>query len=104
MKFRRIYWVTEQLDECGCSQVTGVYTSIPDLVERGIQWREGCSKRDGFRLTLVQLDSARLPLGVWSSPDFEDIASDLETFVKSEELTAQDCELLVSNLRSVSGA
>jgi hypothetical protein len=101
MRFRRIYWVTEQLDERGRSQVTGVYTSVPDLVDRGIQWREGCTKRDGFRLTLVQLDSSRLPLGVWTSPAFDGIEEDLQAFVQSEELTVQDCELLVTKLKTV---
>ena len=100
MKFRKIYWVTEQLGTDGKSQVAGVYTSIQDLSSRGVQWMEAIEKRSGFRLSLVQLDSNRPPLGSWVTPDFSGIEQDLQEYVVSEELNAQDIEQLASDLRA----
>ena len=100
MKFRRIYFVTEQLGADGTSMVGGVYTSIHDLISRGVQWMDGIEKRQGFRLSLIQLDSDKPPLGTWHSPSFSGIESDLQEFVKSEELNAQEVESLSSDLRA----
>ncbi len=100
MKFRKIYWVTEQLDESGLSEVAGVYTSIQDLTSRGFNWKDGIEKSAGFRLSLVQLDSSKKPLGTWSSPDFGSIESDLEPYIASDEMNAQDVEGLVKDLRA----
>lgn len=100
MKFRKIYWVTEQLGSDGRSQVAGVFTSIQDLSGRGIAWMDGIDKRDGFRVSLVQLDSSKLPLGTWVTPDFSGIEEDLQEFVRTEELGAQDVEQLASDLRA----
>ena len=100
MKFRRIYFVTEQLGADGTSKVGGVYTSIHDLITRGVQWMEGIDKRQGFRLSLIQLDSDKPPLGTWNSPSFSGIEADLQEFVRSEELNAQEVEGLASELRS----
>ena len=98
MKFRRLYWVTEQIDEQGRSEVVGVYTSIPDLVEVGLRWDDGLSKRAGYRLSLVKLDSKKKPLGSWESPDFDGLADDLEEYIKSKEFSRPDCEKLVVDL------
>ena len=98
MKFRRLYWVTEQIDGQGRSEVVGVYTSIPDLVEIGLRWDDGLPKRVGYRLSLVKLDSKKKPLGTWQSPDFTSLADDLEEYIKTKELSRSDCERLVLEL------
>ena len=98
MKFRKLYWVSEQIDEQGRSEVIGVYTSIPDLVEVGLRRVDGLPKRAGYRLSLVKLDSKKKPLGLWESPDFEGLADDLEEFIKTKEFSRPDCENLVLKL------
>ena len=100
MKFRKIYWVTEQVGSDGSSRVAGVYTSIQDLMSRGVQWMDGIEKRAGFRLTLVQLDSDRVPLGAWVTPDFSGLEQDLQEYVATDELNTQDIEQLASELRA----
>jgi len=100
MVFRRIYWVTEQLSAEGVSDVTGVYTSIPDLMENRVRWLESNPKRDGFRITLVKLDSSAAPLGVWSGPSYLGIEEDLAPYVATKEFSAQGVEALAAKLRS----
>jgi hypothetical protein len=100
MKFRKIYWVTEQVGSDGTSRVAGVYTSIHDLMSRGVQWMDGIDQRSSFRLTLVQLDSDKVPLGAWKAPDFSGMEQDLQEYVASDELNAQDVEQLASELRA----
>lgn len=94
MKFRKIYWVTEQLAEDGTSQVAGVYTSVADLVSRGTSYRDGVPGNAGFRLTLVQLDSTRAPLGSWTSPEFAGLEEAWEEYIASNELTLSELESL----------
>ena len=101
MKFRRLYWVTEQIDESGVSEVAGVFTSIPDLVEEGIRWNDEIDKRHLFRVTLVKLDSPGKPFGCWISPDFQGMKEDLREYVKTEEFTVPDCEGLVNGLKAL---
>lgn len=98
MKFRKLYWVTEQIDEQGRSEVIGVFTSIPDLVEIGLRWDGEPSKRVGYRLSLVKLDSKKKPLGAWQSPDFGSLADDLEEYIDTKEFSRPDCERLISEL------
>lgn len=99
MKFRKLYWVTEQLDASGHSHVAGVYTSIWDLIHRGLRWEEAIAAQDGFRLSLVQLDATKPPLGTWQSPEFAGIAEDLQEYVRSAEFNAPDVEDLAKALR-----
>lgn len=61
---------------------------------------EGCDQHDGFRLNLVQLDSDKPPLGSWRSPDFSGMEEDLQEYVRSDEMNAQDVEQLCSELRA----
>lgn len=96
MKFRKIYWVTEQLDEAGNGRVSGVYTSVADLIGRGMSMKEGVPGAKGFRLSLVQLDSTRPPLGTWVSPGFDGIAQSLQEYVGTGELTGTE----IDNLRN----
>lgn len=99
MKFRRIYWVTEQLDEDGRSEIAGVYTSIPDLLDGGLRWDDGIEgKTAGFRLTLVKLDSSKKPLGTWQSPGFEGLGEDLKEYIATGEFGEMDCIQLVEEL------
>lgn len=100
MKFRRIYWVTEQLDDKGASQVAGVYTSIPDLIDKGLRWDEGIPGRSGFRISLVKLDSMNKPLGSWSSPGFAGLDESLKEYVGTGEFNEGDCVQLVEVVRS----
>lgn len=100
MKFRRLYWVTEIVNEDGTSTITGVYTSLPDLIETGLRWMDQINGNGRFRLTLVQLDSPKLPLGSWISPDYDDISDDLEGYVEGNEFRKDDCVTLVDRLRN----
>lgn len=90
MRFRRIYWVTEQIDSDGMSHVTGVFTSVHDLVENGVGLRDISDKQSGYRISLVELDSKEMPLCVFCSPDFGDVESALQPFVESGEMTAEE--------------
>ncbi|MEA2551993.1 MAG: hypothetical protein QOJ65_169 [Fimbriimonadaceae bacterium] len=94
--FRKLYWVTEEVSRDGNSGVTGVYTSIPDLVRKGIQARNG--KPSSLRLSLVKLDCADGPLGTWDAPNFAGIGDSLQDYVKTDEFSADQCQLLVDEL------
>ena len=98
MKFRKLYWVTEQIDESGKSQVAGVFTSIPDLVDRGLHWCDGIDGRHSFRLTLVKLDSKSRPLGTWVGPGYDNIAVDLAEYVATQEFSAPEVDSLIEAL------
>jgi hypothetical protein len=102
MKFRKLYWVTEQLDEGGRSQIGGVFTSIPDLIEGGIHWQEDGGKPQAFRLSLVKLDSRNRPLGCWTSPDYPGIEDDLAEYIRTQEFGPTEIEELLTALRSLS--
>ncbi len=104
MKFRKLYWVTEQVGSDGCSEIAGVYTSIPDLVDRGIQWKDGIDGRVGFRLTLVALDSKKKPLGTWVLPEFGGIEQDLNEYVVSQEFSTSEIESLLDALKGFHAA
>ncbi len=97
-RFRKVYWVTEQLDSEGISSVAGVFTSVHDLVESGLKGMEGCSKDAGFRLTLVELDKVG-PLGTWSSPDYAGLSDDLEHYVGTGEVAVYEKDDLIANLQ-----
>ncbi len=101
MMFRKLYWVTEQVDPSGISRVTGVYTSIPDLVRHGLTWREDSSV---LRLTLTKLDSDKEPLGCWSSPDFSGLEQELQPFVQTDEFSAEQCKSLIQALSTIKTA
>jgi hypothetical protein len=101
MMFRRLYWVTEEVEAQGGSGVTGVYTSIPDLVRNGIESRNG--KPSKLRLSLVKLDCAEGPLGVWEAP-YSGLADSLQDYVKTEEFMPEQCQALVDALKTISSA
>ncbi|MCW5936508.1 MAG: hypothetical protein KIT11_04285 [Fimbriimonadaceae bacterium] len=99
MKFRKLYWVTEQVGECGCSTVAGVYTSIHDLLNRGVRWMEGIEHDHSYRISLVQLDSIQKPLGTWSAPAFDHLENDLQHYVQTNEMTESEILELGTGLR-----
>ncbi|MBX3096178.1 MAG: hypothetical protein KF812_04895 [Fimbriimonadaceae bacterium] len=98
MVFRRIYWVTEQLDAKGCGVVTGVYTSIPDLMNKGLRWLNG-QESAKLRVSLIKLDSPGQPLGCWTGPEFENFETDLEQCIVTKEFTPQEVETLAGAIR-----
>ena len=98
--FRKLYWVTEFVYGDGSSHVTGIYTSIPDLLRKGLD-RQNLSST---RLTLSKLDSAEPPLGSWGVRDFDRIQDTLQEFVRTDEFSAEHCQRLVSWLRQESVA
>ena len=99
MMFRRLYWVTEEVSAKGDSGVSGIYTSIPDLIRSGIQSRNGRPSR--LRLSLCKLDCADGPLGVWEGPEFSGIGDSLEDYVKTDDFSADQCQMLVDELTKV---
>jgi len=94
--FRRLYWVTEQVDPMGRSRVGGVYTSIPDLIHHGLV-NQG--QNETLRITLTKLDSDKEPFGTWSEPYFEGLETRLEEFIRTDEFSAEHCKALVDALR-----
>lgn len=99
-KFRKVYWVTEQLDAEGRSLVAGVFTSVHDLMTHGFAGIEGCDKVAGFRLNLCELDTLGV-LGRWSSPDYAGLEEDLKQYVASAEVAHHEAEEFVKLLREV---
>jgi hypothetical protein len=95
--FRRLYWVVEQLDTEGRSRVTGVYTSIPDLIHKGLNW---CSDFSGknVRLSLVKPDTFDRPLGMWTPDNLSDFATELSAFIKTNEMTEAEIKDLKAAL------
>lgn len=94
--FRRIYWVVERPSESGDRAVTGVYTSIQDLLDSGLN-----GQRDGVRLTLVRLDAENGVLGTWEGPGFGDLRQELEAFIETKEFSRDCCNDLLSMLQAV---
>lgn len=95
MVFRKIYWVTEQIDLAGKSHVTGVFTSIPDLMSKGLRWVNGeAGQFSGFRLSLVKLDCDGDVLGSWQSPGFDNLAADLQPYIATQEFSIEDVQQL----------
>lgn len=97
-KFRKVYWVTEQIHSDGCSQVAGVFTSVHDLMTHGFAGIEGCDKVAGFRLNLCELDTLGT-LGSWSSPDYAGLEEDLKQYVASSEVAHHEAEEFVKLLK-----
>jgi hypothetical protein len=101
MVFRRIYWVTEQLDTEGRSAITGIYTSIPDLLHLGIKMVEDVPQQAGFRLSLVQLDKQCGAHGIWTEENWDEIVSDLSPYIQTGEFTEEQCSMLHAALQSM---
>ena len=98
MQFRRIYWVTEEIRQ-GERSLTGVFTSISDLLDRYLEGLDD-NKPDSIRLSLVKLDQKGPPLGVWESGKFENLRQDLQQFIDSGEFSIDECERISGRLQS----
>lgn len=94
MKFRRIYWVSEQFNEEGFSEVTGVFTSVPDLIETGLGVTDRSKHKAGFRITLCALDSRGPSLLTLTSTDFSDCEEKIAPYVQSGEITEDEAARL----------
>lgn len=92
MKFRILHWVTESLAADGTSQVTAIFTSIPDLIDSGLTQELPDGHR--LRVSLVKLDCVKGPLGVWTGPKFEGMEPMLEHLQSTQELTPMEFKLL----------
>jgi hypothetical protein len=79
------------------SRVTGVYTSIPDLVHKGLRWSDEINGH-GLKLTLVKPDTFDKPLGCWNGPEFPGMIDDLRAFIESHEISEEECNTLSSSL------
>lgn len=92
MMFRRIYWVVENLNGDGTSNVLGVFTSIPDLMEKGLVGQSN------VRLTLTRLDAGNGVLGVWTAPHFEGMRESLTEYIETGEFQIEHCDQLAHHL------
>jgi hypothetical protein len=96
MVFRKIYWVIEQMNDNGSSKVCGVFTSIPDLLDRGLC---DCGKSgEKLRLSLHKLDCSQGALGTWIQGDSPQFLDDLKQFVETGEMNDSDCKELAAAL------
>ncbi len=100
MRFRKLYWVTEQVTANNKSSVLGVFTSVPDLVCTGLRG-DGSARRGEIRLSLFQLDSDLGPLRSWTPSNFASVCEDLKEFVQSEEFTQEECNTLAAALKAL---
>lgn len=91
--FRKLYWVAEQVDAAGNSKVTGIFTSIQDLVEVNFHSDNGGK---ASRITLSKLDCANGVLGSWTIGKHQSLAEDLQAYVQTKEFSLEECELLVN--------
>jgi hypothetical protein len=101
MMFRRLYWVTEQADAAQSWRVTGVYTSVHDLIDSGIRWVGDTGS--SFRISLVKLDCTGDVLASWESPGFEGLPSGLRPYIETGEFTDDEAQSLCSALDSFFG-
>lgn len=96
MMFRKLYWVTEHVTPKGASEIVGVYTSIPHLLQSGLGHApRGCR----LRLTLTKLDCPEGPLGRWTESQFDQLEKDLSQFIETEEFSKEHCASLCSALK-----
>jgi len=102
MMFRRLYWVAEEVEKSGPSKVTGVYTSIQDLIHHGLHWCNGAP--GALRLTLVKPDSFNSPIGVFESPSFKGLHETLSELVTGSEVTNEELITLEAALNDFAGA
>lgn len=92
--FRKLYWVAERFDASGQSEVVGVYTSIPDLIDTCLSPLSG-SCPDGLRLGLFKLDSAAGALESWKLPDGANLSDALQPYLDSGEFSIDERNMLV---------
>jgi len=91
MMFRKLYWVTEGVDQDGATHILGVYTSIPTLVRNGFHATVDLART---RLSLTRLDCEDGILASWLGSDFNRIRSDLQQFVDTDDFNAEQADAL----------
>ena len=101
MMFRKLYWVTEELRSDGSSAVTGVYTSIPNLIRHGLGKVHDAAC---LRLSLTKLDSDDGPIAAWAGDMFGRLSADLVQFVATEDITEDQRNSLVETVDSLRSA
>lgn len=94
MIFRRVYWVVEQLGDRG-SEVAGVYTSIPDLLENGLRSVSGAT----IRVSAFELDKARGALCTWRTDSKHEAAEAFELLVEAGDFTHEEIARLCDALK-----
>ncbi|MER3495727.1 MAG: hypothetical protein C4320_02235 [Armatimonadota bacterium] len=87
--FRKLYWVSEEIDENGKSHVSGVFTSIPNLLQKGFP-----AKSESLRLNLCKLDACCSPLLTWEAGSFDQVSEQLKPFVETEEFSPEHVAML----------
>lgn len=96
--FRCVYWVTEFIAPNGASTIGGIYTSIPNLLHRGLNADSRPAGR--LRLTLSALNSDEGTFGTWTEPHFGGLDEVLAQFVRTEEISAEHCQMLLAEISS----
>ncbi|MBS1706650.1 MAG: hypothetical protein JST40_12315 [Armatimonadetes bacterium] len=96
--FRRIYWTVEEISTSGESMVTGIYTSIFDLYDRG--FRRLNNPSNSLRLSLIKLDCAGKPLGCWTADQAKQMETDLRAYVESGEFDPNGVKELVAHFEA----
>jgi hypothetical protein len=91
MMFRKLYWVAEDLQPSGSSQIRGVFTSVPNLLRCGLE--EGLNLSQ-FRLSLTRLDCPCGTIATWSGDRFRTMGDDLVQFVATEDITEEQRQSL----------
>ncbi len=88
--FRRLYWIVEEFDSAGATRVSGVYTSIPDLIHRGLK------PGSQLRLTIHKPDTYDQPLAQWTNASFAQMAEGLDQFVQTHEYSVEEVKTLAA--------
>lgn len=86
--FRKLYWVVEEKADTGY-RVSGVYTSVPDLVDHGLVLSD-------VRLSLVPLDKRDAHIGVY--PSTSALAGDVDRLVSERHLREDEGRMLAEAL------
>lgn len=94
--FRRLYWVTEEHSADGSVHATGVYTSVPDLLEKGLRFVGEESSH--LTLKLIKLDSRKGPIGAWGKDNLGSLESEMQQFIETGEVSIEHVNNLVDGL------
>lgn len=83
--FRKLYWVVEERDGAGY-RVSGVYTSVPDLIDNGLVSSD-------VRISLVPLDKRDAHIGTYEG--IMSVVSDLRRLVEEKYLRDDEGRMLL---------
>jgi len=91
MTFRKLYWIVESVHADKTSSVQGVYTSIVDLIDKGL----GRRGQGPIRLSLTKLDDDQGVLGTWMEADQDGLTMALEPYWQGGTFDQRECSDLV---------